>query len=131
VPPTLSIDGVDSVDPNAVFSLDTNFSDALSHPASGYTVAWGDGSNNTYLPNGDGSFDVPTHVYSQAGPVEIDGSAWNEDGTATASTTLTVNDLQASGTANIDGSTEQGSTYTITATFDDPAGTPATGWQVA
>jgi PKD repeat protein len=127
VPPSLSICGPGDIDPNAEYDLNASFFDPQCNPAEGFSVWWGDSSFNSY----DGDAGLISHVYSQAGNYEIDATAFNADGAADASTNLIVNDVQASGGANIPESANQYSAYTITAYFDDPAGTPATAWAVS
>ncbi|MBL0284130.1 MAG: hypothetical protein IPQ01_09660, partial [Zoogloea sp.] len=126
VAPTASISGASAVDEGSVYTLTVGaILDPGTDTRSGYTIAWGDGSTDSFTPAdwvaAAGSF---THTYADgASASTITVSTTDEDGTTVLGTqAVTVANVAPSLVLDGAASTLEGATYQLTLTGSDAAG---------
>ncbi|WP_300441076.1 hypothetical protein, partial [Zoogloea sp.] len=117
VAPTASISGASAVDEGSVYTLTVGaITDPGTDTRSGYTIAWGDGSTDSFTPAqwaaAAGSF---THTYADgASTPTITVSTTDEDGTTVLGTqAVTVNDVAPSASLSGAGAVNEGSVYAL------------------
>src|SRR2546427_6717180 len=110
-------------------SISSSFTDSSTSATHTVTITWGDGSANTVLNRAAGVLTIPAtaHQYVDNNspsnvPFTVSVSVANVTGTATGTTSMTVNNVapRITGLSGPSGSVKIGDPVTIVASFNDP-----------
>jgi|GEM_PF-1363301 len=128
VPPTLTVTGGGgTINEGSSLTLHLSATDPGADTIRSWTINWGDGSIQTI--NGNPS--SVSHLYADDGIYNITTSATDEDGTYMGqSTWVTVNNVGPTLTLGGSGSTNEGSTYTLTLSSSDPGADTIRAWTI-
>ncbi|WP_300435322.1 PKD domain-containing protein, partial [Zoogloea sp.] len=136
VAPTASLSGPATVDEGSVYTLTVGaITDPGTDTRSGYSIAWGDGSTDSFTPadwaTAAGSF---THTYADgASAPTITVSTTDEDGTTVLGTqAVTVNNVAPAASLSGASAVDEGSIYTLTVgAITDPGTDTRSGYTIA
>src|SRR5262249_9792369 len=129
VAPTLTLSGAAAVDEGATYTLNLASSDPGADTIDHWTIAWGDASVQTVLGH-PAPFPYATLVRSN--DWVISATATDEDGTYTASNTVSVHVNNVAPTLTLSGAAavDEGATYTLNLASSDPGADTIDHWTI-
>ncbi|QDT78225.1 Bifunctional hemolysin/adenylate cyclase precursor [Gimesia maris] len=135
VTPTLTLSGDSLVDEGSVYTLNLSDIDPGNDTISAWHIDWGDGTSTNGVPGEivSGNPASITHVYADGdNQYTITATAVDEDGTHTASNTVTVNVQDVSPTPTVNGNTliTEGAQIEINLTSNDPGLDLVNSWTI-
>ena len=127
VPPTLEVDGADSVRRTAPYVLTLGRAEPGQDTISNWSIDWGDGA--TQMVGGDSS--AVTHTYADVGTYSVTVTATDEDGTyAAVPKVVQVTSTTPPVTISGDTAIKEGSAYQLTLAAGDGGLLPPGTWTV-
>ena len=125
VAPTITLTGNAAVDEFSVYTLGFSVADPGDDTVASWTIDWGDGSTQNLA----GAANSATHRYLDDGNYTITVTATDEDGTVSATRTVTVNNV-APIPVLVGAGTTQETGYTLTVASVDPGPLDSAAWLI-
>ncbi|HEV8003496.1 MAG TPA: PKD domain-containing protein, partial [Planctomycetaceae bacterium] len=135
VPPTVTISGAATVNEDATYTLNLSATgEPSNHPITGWTINWGDGTDQETVPGNPSSW---THIYANKSPdgvpYAITASAIEDEGPFAAAAPVNVTVEVVPPTVTISGSPTvvEEATYTLNlSATGEPSNHPITSWSI-